>query len=358
MTEIYNYIPLHNILQVDDYNQVEKVHHFTKVKFRIQKCDNFYNFHAPLALYNDKVISISNKQFSFLNEKYHHFVGDQLASVIKDTYVNLQTPTCQIVTDPVFQFVDYESIGSTSHVYDLMFHLLYIFKKYNIEAKLLVCKSDNIHYNNLLELIKKYFNVNYFYVDLNTNYIFDIFYCSRTYQNILFHEVKDFINRELIDKVMVKYEGEKYYNTLSKLKYCDINNMNRLNNSFIKSEVFNNFLHNKNICDLNNINEEDYKIYLLNKSSNIIVSCTSPYDINICYYIKDILSKNINIIYHKSEDNYLWKFTINGDTIKQNIPSILCGNIINQQYNTIHFKGKLLSGITCPDEIIDKVSLI
>jgi hypothetical protein len=357
MSQIYQYIPLEKILTVDNYKQEETVHKFTEVKFRIQKCNNFLNFHSPLGIYKDKVLSVTNKQLSFLTEVYHHFVGDELATEIKNTYDNLQHPTCQIIKEPVFQFVDYESVNGTGHSYDLMFHLLYIYTKFNIKAKLLVVKSDNHYYNVLLKLIQNNYDVEYFYLDLDTNYLFEEFYCARTYQNILFTHVKEFINNTLIQNIMIKFDGKYYYDSLCKLKYKNINNIARVDTSFVKTELFTRFLEENSIYDLNDNNDEELKIYLLNKSNNIIVSSTSPYYINICYYIKDISSKNINIIYHASEDHYLWKFTINEDVIKQNMPSCYCGNIIDQEYNKNMFKGRLIKGVTTLEEIIPQVSL-
>ena len=129
MSEIYNYIPENNILVVDTYsNKDDVIYSFQDVLFRIE-CSTLYNFHSPIATVNNKIINISNKQFSFLLYKYVHFVGHDLAIQTKYTYDNLQKGDCTYIDESVFQFLDYESISGTAHAYDLMFFLLYLYNK-------------------------------------------------------------------------------------------------------------------------------------------------------------------------------------------------------------------------------------
>lgn len=356
MSEIHSYISPHNILVVDTYSNEEPlIHSFQDVSFRIEMCDNFYNFHSPMATVDNKIINISNKQLSFLLYKYHHFVGDELAIKMKNTYDNLQSNTVEYINEEVFQFIDYESISGTGHAYDLMFYLLYMYKKNNVTCKLLVVNSPNKYYNILLKIISKYYNVEYIHVDLNTNYKFKTFYCTRTYQNILFNEVKDFINNTLIDKIIENYSIYNFYSYVSKLKYTNQNNINRCNDSFLLTDTYNCFLKKNNILDLNFIDDEEYKIYLLNKATNIIVSCSSSYYINICYYIKDYDNKHINVVFHSKNSCDLWTLSNINNKIHQHMPYIFTGDINNHMYNNISYNGSIISNINTIDEIINSL---
>jgi hypothetical protein len=353
MSEIYNYISPKNIHIVDDYSNSEtNIHIFDSVLFRVEKCTDFYNFYAPIAIFNDKIINISNKQLSFLIYKYHHFVGSQLANQIVSTYTNINKGDTIVIDDTVFQFMDYESISGTGHAYDLMFYLLYIYKKYNLDCKLLVVKSDNKYYNILLHLISKYYNVEFIYIETNTNYRFKKFICTRTYQNIFFKEVKDFINNTMISKIIEKYNSNIFYKTVIKLKYTNQNNINRINDSFLLTDQFKDYITDHNICDLNNIDDEEYKIYLLNKADIIYVSCSSNYYINICYYIIKYTEKNINVIFHNKNEADVWTFCNIGGKIVQHMPANFCGNITDQVYNNISFSGNIINNITSVNEII------
>ena len=123
---LYNYIAPSIILDVDNYNGDVKVHTFNDVLFRTEVCENFYNFHTPIAVKDEKIISISNKQLSFLIHRYRHYIGDNYGQKLQQTYHNLINNR-EIITieEPVFHFFDYESISGTGHSYDLMFYLLY-----------------------------------------------------------------------------------------------------------------------------------------------------------------------------------------------------------------------------------------
>jgi hypothetical protein len=130
MTDIYSYISPNNILVVDTYSNIEdNIYSFQDVSFRIELCPNFHNFHSPIATINNKIINISNRQLSFLSYKYIYYVGDKLAIQIQSTYNNLQSENYIYIDEPVFQFVDYDSVMGSGHMYDLMFYLIYIYKK-------------------------------------------------------------------------------------------------------------------------------------------------------------------------------------------------------------------------------------
>ena len=47
--------------------------------------------------------------------------------------------------------------------------MVYFYKKNNLTCKLLVINTDNFYYNQTLISLKKYFNVEYIYIDLDKN---------------------------------------------------------------------------------------------------------------------------------------------------------------------------------------------
>jgi hypothetical protein len=221
-----------------------------------------------------------------------------------------------------------------------------------MSCKLLVVKNNNKYYNNLLNLISKYYNIEFLYIDLNTNYKFKSFYCTRTYQNIFFNEVKEFINDTLISKIIDKYNSYPFFSTVCKLKLNNPNNMNRCNDSFLLTDEYTDYLQKNNICDLNTIEDEEYKIYLLNKASNIIVNCSSSYYINICYYLKDYSTKYITVVFHINSSLDLWTLNCNNDKIYQTMLSHYCGNYMNQVYNNISFNGKIIKYVNSMNDLL------
>ena len=256
MNNIFNYINYNDIIHLDKYDSKISLFKFDNIKFRTYNLD-YINFQVPVGInINKKIISLTNKQLSFLIQKYFHFLGDNYANELKNNYdilKNVKNEEIIEIYDEVFQFFDYESVNSTSHSYDLMFYLLYHYKINNLKSKLLVVESSNKYYNSTLELIKKYFNIEYIYIQPYKTYLFKNFSCIRSYQNIFFNEVKNFININLIQPIINKYEGinEKYYDDIIKIKYENPNIIDRLNTSFIKTQLFNKFCSEKNIFDLN-----------------------------------------------------------------------------------------------------------
>lgn len=343
MSTIFNFIDYNSINFVDNYDTPICIHTFTDVTFRTEN-SNYLNFYTSVGMCNNKIISITNKQFSFLVQKYIHFLGDQYAYSLQTTCQNIiNTPISNIIkiTEPVFLFFDYESINGTGHSYDLMFYLLYHYISNNCSAKLLVVKTDNNYYNITLSLIQKYFNIEYLYINENTTYMFSHFLCVRTYQNILFNNVKEFINKYLIQKIIDKYDqtNSVFFDSVIKIKPNNSNNLNS-HSVNIPTHNFRLFCKNKNIFDLNTV-DEDYKIYLLNKATNIIVSGSSNYYININYYLNTTVNKFISIIYNENmrhESDRM--FVYNGKYYTQHMPGHYCANIIDQIYNSWTFYGE------------------
>jgi hypothetical protein len=365
MSQIFNYIDYDNVLHVTDYNDEAILYKFSDVSFRTD-ISSYLNFYTPIGvLPNNKIISLTNKQISFLIHKLNHFLGDEYASDLKKTYNTIiieKSDEQIIIEDGVFQFFDYESVNATGHSHDLMFYLLYFYKKHNLKEKLLVVESENKYYNSTLELIKKYFHVEYLFIKPNKSYFFKNFTCTRTYQNIFFHEVKKFINENLLVPIVNKYNNldTKYYDNVIKIKYSNVDFINRLNTCFKKTQKLETFLKEQNIFDLNSIDDdEELKIYILNKANKIITNWGSTYHININYYLIDTNNKFISLIFHSNvmtERNFINNIT--STRLKQDMPGWATGGFRDQIYNSFEFNGEIIDNIMNIDEYILKTTII
>jgi hypothetical protein len=344
MGDIYNYIPSHDILNVHDYTKRDLTLTFTDVLFRTSNT-NFHSFQAPLGLKDNKCISTTNKQLSFLPAKLQHFLGNEYASCLKTQYNTIRADTNIIIVDePVYQFFDYESVSGTGHAYDLMFYLLFNYIQTNQKSKLLVVKSNNAWYNKLLDLIKEWYDVEYYVIEESITYRFLNFTCAQTYQNILFDDVKNFIYISLVNPIINKYDnmGFKYYDNIYKIKISNQHNTGRCNSDYILTDEFKSFTESNNYHSIDSYSEEE-KIYILNKAKNIIITWGSSWYININYYTHALDNKYIYVIYHSnmmSEYNFLFE---TGTHIRQNMPSWASGGYTNQSYNTTLFSGKKLA---------------
>ena len=361
MSQIFNYIDYNKINDVDDYEGNVVVHNFKDVLFRTQ-FSSFLNFQAQLGVIDDKkIINITNKQLSFLVKKYIHFLGDDYANDLKNTYNELISSTnYETIEDDVFQFFDYDSVNGTGHSYDLMFYLLYIYKSNDLQCKLLVVESENKYYTSILNLIKTYFNVEYLFIKPNTNYLFKKFNCVRTYQNIFFHEVKEFINDNLINPIIKKYDNLNiyFYENIIKLKLNNANILNRDNDCFEINDMYLNFCIKNNIFNLNNIDDnEELKIYYINKAKTFIVQFSSIYYVNVNYYLSNTINKKIIVIIRRIHNNQPFIEKVEPNRLKQNMPGCFCGNITDQLYNNWQFNGELIDNIEIIDEVISRIQI-
>lgn len=360
MSRIFNYISNNIINHVDNYEGSIKVHKFSNTLFRTHQ-SNTYNFQTQIGIHNNKIISLTNKQLSFLVQKYHHYLGDEYSSNLQQTYNYLiNTPINQLIyiNEPVFLFFDYEAC-SGGHMYDLLFYLLYVYHKNKLTEKLLVIETTNVYYNNLLNLIKKYFNIDYIFIKPDVSYSFSNFSCVRTYQNIFFNEVKEFINNYLILPVIKNLENrqEPFYKSIIKIKTYK-NCILQSNDAFEENGHFEQFLIQNKIFDLNTINnDEELKIYLINKCDNIIVTWGSTYCININYYLINSNDKFISVIFHKNvnKNDYITK---NNTYYTQYIPLHVCGGINDNYYNSFTFKGEVVDNLTNINDFIVRTKLI
>ena len=343
MSPIYGYIPADSILTIHDYSGPNKVHTFHDVKFRTD-ISSFHSFYTPLGIVNSKIISITNKQLSFLPMKMGHFLGVEYAKSLQSTYTTLISDTNPIlIEEPVFQFFDYESVCGSVHSYDLMFYLLYIYKKVNLDCKLLVVNSNNVYYNTTLDLIKKHYAVEFYYIDPEKTYTFKEFSCVQSYQNIFFHEVKAFINDTLLTPIIQNYELNNaiYYNNVYKIKIKNPNAIDISKSSHDITDTVTTYFQENNYMNLDLVDEE-YRIYLLNKADKIVLTWGSIYYINLIYYITDLSNKQFTLIFHPNILGERGFIDVQGTKITHQMPLWASGNFRNQVYNdTIRFNGTI-----------------
>jgi hypothetical protein len=360
MSPIFNYINPTTVNHVDNYEGPIKTHIFTNTLFRTHQ-SNSYNFQTQLGIHDNKIISITNRQLSFLVQKYHHYLGHEYSTDLQQTYMALMnTPANSFIyiNEPVFLFFDYDACAG-GHMYDLIFYLLYVYTKNNLTEKLLVIKTTNVYYNNLLNLIKKYFNIDFIFIKPDVSYCFRHFSCVRTYQNIFFPEVKEFINTHLILPVIKKLENrqEPFYKSIIKIK-THKNSIFKMEDQFEETEQLKQFLMKNKIHDLNTINDdEELKIYLLNKCDNLIISWASTYYININYYLLNSKNKFISVIFHKRFNKY--DFLIeNNNTYTQYMHIQYTGGITDNYYNSFTFKGEVIDNIDCMNDFITRTKIV
>lgn len=265
------------------------------------------------------------------------------------------------IDEPVFLFFDYDSISGTGHSYDLMFYLLYHYMTNHITAKLLVVKTTNKFYNITLSLILNYFNIEYLYINENQTYLFSHFLCVRTYQNIFFNNVKEFINLYLIQPIITKYERNNFviFDSVIKIKMHNTSSINNNVNVFTNTPTFTSFCNKFKCFDLNTISDEEYKIFLLNKATNIIISSGSTYYININYYLKNTNTKFISVVVNenmRAEANWMFNYDNPTKIVKQRMTNNFCANIMFQVYNLWTFNGEIII-ITNIDDYISKTIL-
>ena len=358
MSRIFSFIPEKDVRVVDTYTGPLRLHYYKDLRFRTQIA-GLYNFHTPLGIHDSKIINITNKQLSFLVYQYKHYLGDWYSDTLRNTYNTLRTSNSLKdvrITEPVFYFFDFECVNGWSHSFDCMFYLLYVYSAWKFNCKLLVVKSDNVHYNNTLKLIKDFFKVEYIYIDPNINYVFSEFYCVRNFMNTLFHEVKDFVNERIVKPILIKYEGHPHYDTICKIKYKTKGNLNRLDTSVDVSDTFVNACADRNIIDISHLEDEEMKIYLLNKATNIIVCWGSAYYININYYILDVSDKFVSVVFHKNIMDERKFLTVTEGVITQNLKD-QSGTFVDQVYNTFRCKGEVIDNVSTLDEYMEKSTM-
>jgi hypothetical protein len=320
-------------MNVHDYSAPPKIHKFTDVLFRTTSF-NAYKFQVPIGLKDGKDITITNKQLSFLPCVLGHSLGPEYNAMLeKNRRTLLECLEPVAISEPVFQFFDYESVTGSGHSYDLMFYLLYHYMRNNLQSKLLVVNSTNSYYNATLKLIRKYFNIEFLYIDEGINYKFSNFECIQSYQNIFFTEVKEFVNANLIDPILKTIKIPIHEN-IAKLKQDNKDNITPMESPPFKPPY--------DALDLNQISDEDEKIFLLNNCSNLTIEFGSSFFINVCYYIKDYSNKKIDINFLRFPNDRDVMMTCKGDEIHMTMPGQHTGNSKDNIYSTLVFKGSII----------------
>mgnify|MGYP006267788465 CR=1 FL=1 len=340
-----------DIHNVDDYNSPPRIHEFTDVLFRTG-ISTFHNFITPICVHDGKILSVSNKIYSFLPKKMGHNIDQSYMNELQITKNEINATNVEVISEPIFYFLDYEAVNGTGHSYDIMCYLLYHYKKNNLNCNLLVMNSDNVYYNKTLDLLKTWTGLTFTYVDFNKNYLIKNFKCIQTYQNILFPEVKEFLNENIIKPIISKYESLNFpfYKNICKVKY---NNKDQINKGSAPSDAFKKFLNDYHIKDIEDCSEE-YKIYLLNKADNVIVSWGSTYYINCNYYMLNN-DKYICVLFYKHYAPERQFLGSDGNTIQQFMHDKYSGGIHNNVFSTFISRGCIIDDVDNLDDIIHKV---
>ena len=338
--KICKYFDKTQIMNTHDYQSDPGIKVFNNVRFRSQNVNE--EWITNIGLYNNLIISTTNKSFTWDIIE----LKDALFDSTKDTYFNLlfNNKDDIVINEPVFLFMDYESLNG-KHSFDIQFYLLFNYIASNINCKLLVVKSENIQYNQLLKLIKDNYKIEYLYIDPNINYCFSRFYCVQSYYDIFFDTIKSFINETLIKKIILKYNNNlPQYDNVYTLAY---------GSELSASEEFNNYCTSNNILNLDTITDNEYAIYLLNMSKKIIVSWGDKFIINILYYIEDLSNKEVILVPYKSDRTHHY-ITCNDNIIKLSMPSWRTRGYMGGIYNNFTFKGKLINGVEKDSDILDR----
>jgi len=292
---IFKELPIDIVNVVDDYKGVLKIHSFKNVKFNI-KNDNSHGFNwrfSPVGIdENGKIINITNKILSYFSVLNYASINSHL---IKESYNELNSSTDFItIEEEVFLFLDCFPLASV-HNLDDIYNLLYVYKKNNLNCKLLVLKTDDFYYNQSLESLKKYFNLEYIYLEVGKNYLFKNFKCGRQYHWIQPEALK-FIHKNYIDVICEEYKNQPTYENISIIKTIHQPNASTWD-TFEITQNYINLMVKKNIFNIDNVRENlEYKIYLVNNAKNIITSYLSPFNVNLYKHCSKIEEKNIIIL--------------------------------------------------------------
>lgn len=281
-----------NLMICDDYKNEEVMHSFNDVTFRVEpEAPNSFTVHQ-IGVVNGNIINITHKMLSYftLVNKDWTYSHQQINNV----YNNLQHDNDYIIEEEVYQFFDCFPYAPV-HNLDDTYNLLYQYIKNKLTCKLLVLKTDNFYYNQTLDSLKQYFNLDYLYLEPHKNYKFNKFNCTRQYHWIQNEPLK-FIKEEYIKKICEKLADRITYDNIVIVKSVHPTNTSTVD-TFIITNKYNNLLKDKNIFSLDNLRDDlEYKIYVVNKAKNIIVSYLSPFNVNIHKHCINTEDKNFIIL--------------------------------------------------------------
>ena len=358
MHPVYRFIPVEKVMFVDNYSQPEKSMTFSNIFFRTTVSRRLkWQTNLAVQMEDRRIINTSNKMFSFFSivqlnpqfEDYHEDLAKNYSSILHES-----SEKVIIIEEPVYQFFDYESVCGAGHSYDVSFHLLYRYFADGHTCKLLIPESDNMYFQRMINLIKDEFHVQFYVIQPGVTYFCKQFTCVRQYQNVFFREVKDFINMRLINPIVKRFEEKKtpYHDIVAKIKFHKNSFIYCQKEVFAKTQKYNELCESKKLLDMDEGFTEQEKIFYLNKASTILVSWGSTFYINIHYYVADIQTKFVSILFHKekmAEQCYIQ--TTSPGFIVHSLHSN-SGSITDHIYDSFTFRGEIIDNLDSIDDYL------
>ena len=298
-----------------------------------------------VGLYNDEIIKETHKMLYHWGnptDLWGHKEINQISGNLR------QSDNFIVVEDEVFQFFDCFPFAPV-HNLDDTYNLLYSYLTSGLKCKLLVMENNNFYYNQTLDSLKRYFDIEYFYIKEHTNYLFRKFNCIKQYHSIK-GEALQFIKEKYLKKIVDKYEGRKYYNNICIIKRLEPKNCSTWD-VIEYTENFINYKKENEIFDLNDVTDDlDYKIYLINKSNTIITNYESPFNVNVQKHCIDTNKRIILFRGYNTQSRPLDElFKKVGDTYQYND---------NRGFSELYFSNiELYDYVSSIDVLINKISL-
>jgi hypothetical protein len=302
MTYLYTKFSKNEIDVKDDYSNSIQTHCLRNLLF-MTGVSSENGFLTPIGLQNGKIQSLCNKQFYYIPEKMGGSCGKRYGDELFSIYDTLRTTPesdITVISEPVFYFLDFEAVNGTVHSYDLLFYLLYVYKQFNLSMPLVIPETTNVYFQSTCDLLQKYYNVSFLKVLPNKAYRFETCVCVRTYLNIFFLEVKDFLSRTLITPILQSFDGTPRYERVAKVKVKPKGEIRTHQAVFQTSEVFEVYCNERKLHVLDESLSEEEKIYYINTANEIIVCWGSIFYIYIDYYLKTTDDKYITVLFHKA----------------------------------------------------------
>lgn len=341
----------------DDYSGDIKIHCIENCLFHVSVSSELH-FLTNVATVDGKIQSISNKQFYYLPEKLNASCGRLYLEDLKQSYLTiLETPknTIPHIPTPLFYFMDYESVNGTVHSYDILFYLMYVYKKSGLTCPLLIPKSTNVYFQNAKAMFEKYYDVCFYEIEMNQVYSFSKIFFVRTYLNTFFIEVKSFINETLIDPILEAHKDVPFYDTVARVKMKPKEQVFTIQSVFEESDIFSSFCKEHSIFLMPEDLSEELKIYYINKAKYSIITWGSIFYIFIDYYRKSTEDLYVSVIFHKhmmSQRCFIQTFPQYHRQIMY-----LCDQSVAQVYNTLHFRGEIIEDLDSLDAFVQITSL-
>lgn len=280
--------------------------------------------------FNDRIFPIVTNNNSVIDDvNVYHLITNKTSTFVKKQNEMISCINNDITNNNVIYINEFVVNTVNSEIAIFGHHLSYIFdilnycKQNDISTNYFVLNYPSLYYKQIYDLIHEYFNINYTYFDLNKTYkIKSMLITKPTLAGFTYGTINNIVN-ELISKINIKYANEKFYKNICKVKTQSIYNGTQVG-IFIFTKCFKKELLQKNYYIIDNNNSFDYNIYLINKASNVIVSCGSDlvttslltlqkYDeiyllmhkCHSCWYknykqnfVNSCIAKKVHLIYH------------------------------------------------------------